>query len=73
MSVRQRAIDLLYAMCDHSNAQTIVGELLQYLEKADYSIRETLVRVSELCSCLRTHNSSLEGAIKLKFAPFCSP
>lgn len=43
VSVRQRAIDLLYAMCDHSNAQTIVGELLQYLEKADYSIRETLV------------------------------
>ena len=22
---------------------------------------------------LRTHNSSLEGARKLKFAPFCSP
>ena len=44
VSVRQRAIDLLYAMCDHSNSETIVGELLTYLEKADYSIRETLVR-----------------------------
>ena len=44
VSVRQRAIDLLYAMCDHTNAQTIVEELLHYLEKADYSIRETLVR-----------------------------
>lgn len=43
ISVRQRAIDLLYAMCDHSNAETIVGELLGYLEKADYSVRETLV------------------------------
>ena len=43
ISVRQRAIDLLYAMCDHSNAQAIVGELMKYLEKADYSIRETLV------------------------------
>ena len=43
MLVRQRAIDLLYAMCDHTNAQTIVEELLHYLEKADYSIRETLV------------------------------
>ncbi|XP_019861669.1 PREDICTED: AP-2 complex subunit alpha-2-like [Amphimedon queenslandica] len=43
VSVRQKAIDLLYAMCDHSNAQTIVQELLQYLEKADYSIREALV------------------------------
>ena len=30
-------------MCDHTNAQTVVGELLHYLEKADYSIRETLV------------------------------
>ncbi len=43
ISVRQRAIDLLYAMCDHSNAKAIVEELLEYLEKADYSIRETLV------------------------------
>lgn len=43
ISVRQRAIDLLYAMCDHSNAKTIVEELLHYLETADFSIRETLV------------------------------
>lgn len=42
--MRQRAIDLLYAMCDHSNAEAIVAELLTYLEKADYSIRERLVR-----------------------------
>lgn len=49
VSVRQRAIDLLYAMCDHANAQTIVEELLRYLEKADYSIRETLVCVCVLC------------------------
>ena len=41
--MRQKAIDLLYAMCDHSNSETIVAELLQYLEKADYSIREPLV------------------------------
>lgn len=46
ISVRQRAIDLLYAMCDHSNAKTIVEELLQYLETADYSMRETLVGVA---------------------------
>ena len=51
--MRQRAIDLLYAMCDHANAQTIVEELLQYLEKADYSIRETLVCVC-VCVCVRT-------------------
>ena len=51
VSVRQRAIDLLYAMCDHANAQTIVEELLRYLEKADYSIRETLVCVC-VCVCV---------------------
>ena len=44
VSVRQRAIDLLNTMCDYTNAQTIVEELLHYLEKADYAIRETLVR-----------------------------
>ena len=43
VSVLQRAVDLLYAMCDHTNAQTIIEELLHYLEKADYSIRETQV------------------------------
>ena len=43
MSVRQRAVDLLYAMCDRSNAEEIVSEMLQYLETADYSIREEMV------------------------------
>lgn len=44
VSVRQRAVDLLYAMCDRSNAQQIVAEMLNYLETADYSIREEIVR-----------------------------
>lgn len=43
VSVRQRAIDLLYAMCDRSNAENIVAEMLIYLETADYSIREEMV------------------------------
>ncbi|XP_055341645.1 AP-2 complex subunit alpha-like [Paramacrobiotus metropolitanus] len=43
VSVRQRAIDLLYAMCDRSNAEEIVQEMLIYLESADYSIREEMV------------------------------
>ena len=43
MSVRQRAVDLLYAMCDRSNAERIVQEMLGYLEAADYSIREEMV------------------------------
>lgn len=45
MSVRQRAVDLLYAMCDRSNAKQIVAEMLSYLETADYSIREEIVRL----------------------------
>ncbi|XP_023809520.1 AP-2 complex subunit alpha-2 isoform X1 [Oryzias latipes] len=43
VSVRQRAVDLLYAMCDRSNARQIVAEMLGYLETADYSIREEIV------------------------------
>nr|SVE78691.1 EOG090X0109 [Daphnia lumholtzi] len=43
VSVRQRAVDLLYAMCDKSNAEEIVQEMLNYLETADYSIREEMV------------------------------
>lgn len=50
VSVRQRAADLLYAMCDRSNAKQIVAEMLSYLETADYSIREEMVCVS--CSAL---------------------
>ena len=46
VSVRQRAVDLLYAMCDKSNAEEIVAEMLSYLETADYSIREEMVRGS---------------------------
>ncbi|GAB0202148.1 AP-2 complex subunit alpha-2 [Grus japonensis] len=43
VSVRQRAADLLYAMCDRSTAQQIVAEMLSYLETADYAIREEIV------------------------------
>ncbi|TSQ24027.1 AP-2 complex subunit alpha-1 [Bagarius yarrelli] len=39
----KRAADLLYAMCDRSNAKQIVAEMLSYLETADYSIREEMV------------------------------
>ncbi|KAH7985280.1 hypothetical protein HPB52_024212 [Rhipicephalus sanguineus] len=45
VSVRQKAVDLLYAMCDRTNAQLIVGEMLNYLETADYAILP-LIRVA---------------------------
>ncbi|KAJ9101918.1 hypothetical protein QFC19_004999 [Naganishia cerealis] len=43
ISVRRRGLDLLYSMCDTSNAKTIVGELLKYLQVADYNLREEMV------------------------------
>jgi AP-2 complex subunit alpha len=41
-SIRRRSLDLLYGMCDISNAKDIVEELLQYLTTADFAIREEL-------------------------------
>lgn len=55
VSVRQQAVDLLYAMCDKTNAEEIVQEMLNYLETADYSIREEMVSffvIVTLCFCL---------------------
>lgn len=43
ISVRRKGLDLLYSMCDTSNAQVIVAELLQYLQNADFAIREEMV------------------------------
>ncbi|KAH9700034.1 AP-2 complex subunit alpha-1 [Citrus sinensis] len=40
--IRRRALDLLYGMCDVSNAKDIVEELLQYLSTADFAMREEL-------------------------------
>ena len=43
ISVRRRGLDLLYSMCDVTNARVIVAELLRYLLVADYAMREELV------------------------------
>ena len=43
ISIRRRALDLLYSMCNRDNAGEIVGELLNYLPLSDYAIREELV------------------------------
>lgn len=43
ISVRRRALDLLYSMCDTTNSKVIVGELLKYLQVADYNLREEMV------------------------------
>ena len=43
ISVRRKGLDLLYSMCDTSNAVPIVNELLKYLQTADFAIREEMV------------------------------
>ncbi|KAK5943319.1 hypothetical protein PMZ80_004326 [Knufia obscura] len=43
ISVRRKGLDLLYSMCDTTNAQPIVNELLKYLQSADFSLREEMV------------------------------
>lgn len=42
-SVRRRALDLLFDMCDRDNALPIVKEMINYLAVADLSIREEMV------------------------------
>jgi AP-2 complex subunit alpha len=42
ISIRKRALDLLFAACDGTNARDIVGHLLRYLTTADFAIREEL-------------------------------
>ncbi|CAJ0755381.1 8553_t:CDS:10 [Entrophospora sp. SA101] len=43
ISVRRRGLDLLYSMCDVTNAKIIVAELLKFLNAADYALREEMV------------------------------
>ena len=42
ISIRKRALDLLYEMCDANVATDIVDSLLRYLITADFAIREEL-------------------------------
>ncbi len=43
ISIRRRALDLLFAMCNSQNVTDIMDELLGYLDVADLSMREELV------------------------------
>eukprot|EP00198_Chlamydomonas_reinhardtii_P001583 XP_001690919.1 alpha-adaptin [Chlamydomonas reinhardtii] len=43
VSIRRRALDLLFAMCDAASAPEVVGELLKHLVVADFGVREELV------------------------------
>jgi AP-2 complex subunit alpha len=63
ISIRRRALDLLYGMCNRKTSKVIVLELLGYLQSlninisADFAIREELVSTSLFISSLfQTHN-----------------
>jgi len=43
VSIRKRALDLLYVIVDQSNAEEIVAALLKYMQTASYEMREELV------------------------------
>ena len=43
ISIRRRALDLLFTMCNQSNVAEVVEELLKYLTIADFTMREEIV------------------------------
>jgi len=43
ISVRRRALDLLYKMCDKDSAESIIDSLLDYLNEANIAIKEETV------------------------------
>jgi AP-2 complex subunit alpha len=43
VSIRRRALDLLFVMCDTDSANEIVNELLDYLQGNDYHLKEEVV------------------------------
>lgn len=43
ISIRKRAVELLYVLCDESNCQAIVRSMLTHLEKAPFDLRSELV------------------------------
>jgi hypothetical protein len=44
-------LDLLYGMCEQSSSRKIVRELLQFLVRADYDIREVWLFVVVFLFC----------------------
>lgn len=42
-TVQRRAVDVLYQVCDQQSVQSVVTDLLIFLKRSDYSIREDVV------------------------------
>jgi AP-2 complex subunit alpha len=43
ISIRRRALDLMFSLCDSSNVEEVINHLLSYLAKADFGIKEEMV------------------------------
>jgi len=42
-TVQRRAVDVMYGVCEAANVEKIVKDLLRFMKKADYSVREEVV------------------------------
>lgn len=54
ISVRRRALDLVYALCDENNIQVMVSRLLPHLRTADLSLRQDMsLKITLLAEMVR--------------------
>ena len=66
ISIRRRALDLLFTMCTPSTAADICAELLKYLEVADFSLRDELVlKIAILAErCVSNHTEYVRACLR---------
>jgi AP-2 complex subunit alpha len=56
ISIRRRALDLVFAMCSSENAESLVDELLNYLVRAEPDIRaEMILKIAVLAERFQTN------------------
>lgn len=56
ISIRRRALDLVFAMCSSDNAESLVDELLNYLVRAEPDIRaEMILKIAVLAERYQTN------------------
>ena len=70
ISIRRRALDLLFTMCTRDSAADICHELLKYLEIADFSLRDELVLKLAILAerCVQQLSCSQQHACKVMAA-----
>ena len=61
ISIRKRALDVLFGMCNESNGVSIVEELLDSLKEADFNIKEDIVQKTALLA--ERHSKDLKWYI----------